>query len=77
MIIITQQSGDSMILNNGLTNIIRSPISGTTRSQTSVSQLWYDSSSLPVLIMADATDDISSALQQLSLLNGRVIHDLE
>jgi hypothetical protein len=31
----------------------------------SVSQLWYDPSSLPVLIIADAKDDILSALQQL------------
>jgi hypothetical protein len=66
-----------MILDDGLTNIIRSPISGTTRSQTSVSRLWYDSSSLPVLIMADAKDDISSALQQLYLLDGQAIRDLE
>ena len=49
----------------------------TTRSQTSVSRLWYDLSSEPVLIMADAMDDILSALQQLYLINSQVIHDLE
>ena len=43
----------------------------------SVSQLWYDLSSEPVLIMADAMDDILSALQQLYLINSQVIHDLE
>ena len=51
--------------------------SGTTRSQASVSQLWYDSSSVPVLIMADAMDDILSALQQLYLLDSQAIRDLE
>lgn len=66
-----------MILDDGLTNIIGSLLSGTTRSQASFSRLWYYSSSLPVLIMADAMDDISSALQQIYLLNSEVIRGLE
>ena len=45
-------------------------------SQATVGQFWYDLSFLPVLIMADATGDISSALQQLYLLNSQVIRDL-
>ena len=58
-----------MIFDDGLMNIIGSLLSGTARSQASFSQLLYDSSSPPVLIMDDATDYISSASQFMILSN--------